>query len=152
MGVVLAALWWAAASRLAAQTYTPCLGCAEHNELRTRWVKPWLGELSVEAAVAADHYRLESDAEHLGLCENNPLIRVSLAINGCHAFSERRALLVASPLEVLTFVSPAWGLARWGHPRWAMAWQSVPIFGHALAIRRTTEAIHRWERQQALWN
>ncbi len=132
------------------QGYIPCLGCAEHKEIETRWHRPFVMELAGEGAVLFDHFRLEADARQMGLCESDPLIRSSLAINGCHRYSAVRAWLLEAPLEVLAFTSPAWGLERRGHPRWAMALELVPIAYHAFSIRATLEAIHRWQRLEYL--
>ena len=149
------ALWagLAAARPAAAQAgYTPCLGCAEHTELQVRWHRPFWMELAGEGVAMADHFRLERQAAHLGLCESDPLIRSPLAINGCHQFSLKRAWLIEAPLEVAAFTSPAWGLERRGHPRWAMVLELVPIVYHTLSARATTEAIHTWQRQLFLFH
>ncbi len=133
-----------------AQTYIPCLGCAEHQEIRTRWHRPWLVMLATDGALAADHFRLEVKARNLGMCEPSPLLHSSQAINGCHPFSLTRALLVAAPLEIAAFTSPSWGLARRGHPRWAMALELAPIAWHALSIRATQRAIDNWQKEEIL--
>lgn len=152
LGGVLLAL---AAVPAAAQTsggYSPCLGCAEHKEIETRWHRPFVIELAGEGALLFDHFRLERDARNMGLCESDILTRSALADNGCHRFSETRAWLIEAPLEVVAFTSPAWALERRGHPRWATVLELVPITYHALSVRKTTEAIHQWQRQQALYH
>lgn len=141
--------------RAAAQTpggYEPCLGCAEHNEIRARWHRPLLTELAGETVVMANHFRLENDARKLGMCESDVLIRTPLAVNGCHAYSARRAWLIEAPLELVVVTSPAWGLARRGHPRWAMAVELLPMSYHALSSRATIEAIHEYQRQLFLFH
>ncbi len=134
----------------AAQRYRPCLGCAEHVEYARRWHRPFLALLASQIVLAAEHFALEAHARQLGLCEADPLIRNPIATNHCHQFEWKRALLIEAPLEVVAFDSPAWGLARSGHARWGLSWQLVPMIAHAWAIRRTTQAIHYWEREQAL--
>ncbi len=136
--------------RLAAQRYQPCLGCAEHVEYTHRWHRPFLAMLAAEVVLAGENFALEAHARHLGLCEADPLIRNPIAVNHCHYFSWKRALLIEAPIEAAAFVSPAWGLARSGHARWGLSWQLVPMIAHAWAIRRTAEAIHRWNREQSL--
>jgi hypothetical protein len=148
--VALALLWALPAAAQALKGYTPCLGCAEHKEIETRWHRPFLIELAGEGALMFGHFRLEGEAKRMGLCETDPLIRSPLAVNGCHAFSATRAWLIEAPLEVLAFTSPAWGLERRGHPRWAMALELAPIAYHAFAIRATIESIHRWQRLEYL--
>lgn len=141
--------------RAGAQTpggYVPCLGCAEHNEIRARWHRPLLTELAAETLVMANHFRLENDARKLGMCESDVLIRSPLAVNGCHAYSARRAWLIEAPLELVAVTSPAWGLARRGHPRWAMAVALLPMGYHALSSRATIEAIHQYQRQLFLFH
>ncbi|MGH9394507.1 MAG: hypothetical protein ACRD1E_10090, partial [Terriglobales bacterium] len=101
--------------RLEAQTgpgYTPCLGCAEHQEMQVRWHRPFLTALAGESVVMFNHFRLERSARQLGLCETDVLIRNPVAINGCHAYSAKRAWLIEAPLELVAFTSPAWGLER----------------------------------------
>ena len=136
--------------RSEAQTYIPCLGCAEHQEIRTRWHRPWLALLATDGILAADHFRLEIQARNLGMCEPNPLLHSSQAVNGCHSFSLTRALLIATPIEILAFTSPSWGLAQRGHPRWAMALELAPITWHMLSIQATRHAINQWKQQQLL--
>lgn len=148
--LLLMAILLGMAENSRAQTYIPCLGCAEHQEIRTRWHRPWLTELVVDGILAADHFRLEAQARNLGMCEPTPLLHSSQAINGCHPFSMTRALLVATPLEVLMITSPSWGLARRGHPRWAMALELLPITWHALSIQGTKHAMHEWQKEQIL--
>jgi hypothetical protein len=156
-GWTRAATWLLAAAMLApaaAQSlrgYTPCLGCAEHKEIETRWHRPFLAELAGEGALMFDHFRLEAEARNLGLCESDPLIRSATAVNGCHLYSATRAWLIEAPIEILAFTSPAWGLERRGHPRWAMALELVPIVYHALSIRATIESIHQWQRLEYLY-
>jgi len=132
--------------------YLPCLGCAEHQEIRTRWHRPFLAELAGEGLLLFNHFRLEADARQLGLCESDWLIRSPLAVNGCHAYSARRAWLIEAPLELVLFTSPAWGLQRRGHPRWALALELVPIAYHAFSASQTSAAIHQWQRQQFLFH
>ncbi|HZT72319.1 MAG TPA: hypothetical protein VE996_01555 [Terriglobales bacterium] len=144
------ALALALAAAAGAQTYQPCLGCAEHRELTTRWHRPFAIELETESVLIAEHYAAEAKGRRFGLCESNILLRSSTAMNGCHPFSLKRAMLVATPLEILAFTSPAWGLGRAGHTHWALALQAVPMLLHAWAIRHTWEAIHRRQRQIAL--
>lgn len=131
--------------------YAPCLGCAEHAEIRVRWHRPFWAELAGEGFAMFDHFRLEQDAANLGLCESDPLIRSPLAINGCHRFSATRAWLIEAPLELVAFTSPAWGLARHGHPRWAMVLELAPIAYHAFSAIATVDAIHQWQRQLYLY-
>ena len=126
--------------------YTPCLGCAEHQEIQTRWHRPFLTELAGEGLVMFNHYRLESSAREMGLCETDILIRDPIAVGGCHAYSAKRAWLIEAPLEVALFTSPAWGLERRGHPRWAMVLEFVPVSYHLLSSRATVEAIHQYQR------
>lgn len=133
-----------------AQTYIPCLGCAEHQEIRTRWHRPWFALLVTDGILAADHFRLEVKARDLGMCEPSPLLHSSQAINGCHSFSLTKALLVATPLEIAAITSPSWGLARRGHPRLGMAMELLPIAWHALSIRATQHAIDDWQKEQLL--
>lgn len=151
----LMALLLAGGARAFAQSsggYAPCLGCAEHNEIRTRWHRPFLLELAGEGALMFNHFRLERDARDLGLCETDILIRTPTALNGCHAYSATRAWLIEAPLEIAAFTSPAWGLARRGHPRWAMALELVPITYHAVSAKETVRAIHLWQRELALYH
>jgi len=148
--LMVAAILLGAAQRSGAQTYIPCLGCAEHQEIRTRWHRPWFALLATDGILAADHFRLEVKARNLGMCEPSPLLHSSQAINGRHPFSMTRALLVAAPLEILAITSPSWGLARRGHPRLAMAMEVVPITWHALSIRDTQRAIKNWQKEQIL--
>lgn len=126
--------------------YQPCLGCAEHHEIQVRWHRPFLTELAGEGFAIFNHYRLESSARALGLCETDILIRNPVAVGGCHAYSAKRAWLIEAPLEVALFTSPAWGLERRGHPRWAMALEFVPVTYHLLSSRATVEAIHKYQR------
>ncbi len=151
-GAMLLLVSIATAAAWGQNRYRPCLGCAEHVELRQRWHKPLLELLGAQVVLFGENDWLEARASHMGLCENDPLARGSArpGIPGCHAFSLSRALVLELPLEILIFYSPAWGLARSGHPRWGMAWGLVPILAHAWAIRQTTEAIHQWEREQLL--
>ncbi|MGH9415675.1 MAG: hypothetical protein ACRD01_03525 [Terriglobales bacterium] len=132
--------------------YIACLGCAEHQEIRTRWHRPLLTELAGEGFVMFDHFRLERQARDLGLCETDPLIRGPEMFPGCHPFSVRRAWLIEAPLELVAFTSPAWGLARRGHPRWAMALELVPILYHTFTIRATSQAIQQWREEQFLYH
>lgn len=132
--------------------YTPCLGCAEHAEMRTRWHRPFLLELAGEGALMFNHFRLERDARQLGLCETDILIRTPTAVNGCHAYSATRAWLIEAPLEMAAFASPAWGLQRRGHPRWATVLELVPIAYHAVSAKQTVHAIHVWQRELALYH
>lgn len=134
----------------AAQGYQPCLGCAEHVELRTRWHRTFAMELEAESVLIAEHLAVEAEGRRYGLCESNVLLRSATAINGCHPFSLKRALLVATPIEILAFTSPAWGLGRAGHPNLALSLQLVPMLLHGWAIRHTLEAVHRRQRQIAL--
>lgn len=133
-----------------AQAYQPCLGCAEHEELRTRWHRNFALQLEGESMLVAEHFAVEDEGRRFGLCENNILLRSPTAINGCHPFSLSRAMFLALPLEVLVFTSPAWALARAGHPQIALVWESVPMALHGWAIRHTIEAIHRRQRNVAL--
>ena len=150
--VALAPLAVLLCAPLAAQSgYVACLGCAEHQEIRTRWQRPFILELAGEGLMMFDHFRLENDAAHMGLCETDPLIRSPLAPGGCHAFSAWRAWLIEAPIEVLAFTSPALGLERRGHPRWAMALELVPIAYHAFSARSTIEAIHQYQRLHYLY-
>lgn len=148
----LAWLLPALALALSAQRYRPCLGCAEHIEYARRWHRPFLALLVSQFVLAGENFALEAHARSLGLCEADPLMRNPIAVNQCHAFSWPRALLIEAPLEALIFDSPAWGLARAGHARWGLSWELVPIIAHAWAIRRTAQAIHRWEREQLLYH
>ncbi|MGH9414444.1 MAG: hypothetical protein ACRD0Y_12000 [Terriglobales bacterium] len=133
------------------QSYIPCLGCAEHHEIQTRWHRPFLIELTGEGLLLFDHFRLERNARDMGLCETDVLIRSSRSVDGCHPYSATRAWLIEAPLEILAFTSPAWGLERDGHPRWAMALELVPIVYHGLAIKSTIHAIHQWQRLKYLY-
>lgn len=142
---VLVLTGWAAA-----QAYQPCLGCAEHQELRTRWHRNFALELSVESVLVAEHYAVEAEGRRFGLCESNVLLRSPQEINGCHPFSLTRAMLIAMPIEVLAFTSPAWGLARAGHPHLGLSLELVPMLLHGWAIRHTIEALHRQQREMAL--
>lgn len=142
----------AAQAALASNGYTPCLGCAEHSEMQTRWHRPFLVELAGEGALAFDHFRVEGVAQRLGMCEGDPLLRSPVVVNGCHAYSAPRAWLIAAPLELVAFASPAWGLERRGHPRWAMALLLVPIAYHAFSIRSTDAAIRAWQQEQLLYH
>ncbi|HUX67812.1 MAG TPA: hypothetical protein VMV31_10020 [Terriglobales bacterium] len=132
--------------------YIPCLGCAEHQEIQTRWHRPFLAELAGEGVLLFNHFRLEADARQYGLCESDILIRSALAVNGCHPYSARRAWLIEAPLELALFTSPAWGLQRRGHPRWALALELLPIAYHAFSASQTAAAIHQWQRQQYLFH
>lgn len=154
-GLRLAAVLLVAGAALAAQasgTYIPCLGCAEHQEMQTRWHRPFLIELAGEGLLMANHFRLEGDARALGLCETDILIRSPQAVNGCHAYSAKRAWLIEAPIELALFTSPAWGLQRRGHPRWAMGWELVPIAYHAFSARATNTAIQQWQRELFLFH
>lgn len=152
IGWVVLLVWAAGAGAAAQGTYTPCLGCAEHQEIRTRWHRPFLLELAGEGALMFNHFRLERDARQLGLCETDILIRNPTAVNGCHAYSATRAWLIEAPLEIAAFTSPAWGLERRGHPRWAMALELVPITYHAVSAKQTVKSIHVWQRELALFH
>jgi hypothetical protein len=132
--------------------YVPCLGCVEHHEMQVRWHRPFVLELAGEGAMMFDHYRMEARARDMGLCESDVLTRNPIAVGGCHAFSTKRAWLVETPIEVALFTSPAWGLERRGHPRWAMALELLPFAYHALSVRATTEAIHQFQRQSFLYH
>lgn len=132
-------------------SYTPCLGCAEHREIETRWHRPFLIELAGEGLVMANHFRLEGDARELGLCETDILIRSSSSVNGCHPYSATRVWLIEAPLEIALFTSPAWGLARRGHPRWAMLLVLVPMAYHAFSSAATVSAIHQFQREEFLF-
>lgn len=143
------------APRAAAQStdgYIACLGCAEHQEMRTRWHRPFLTELAGAGFVMWDHFRLEGQARDLGLCETDPLVRGPAVFPGCHPFSARRAWLIEAPLELVAFTSPAWGLGRRGHPRWAAALELVPILYHTVTIHATSGAIARWREEQFLYH
>lgn len=141
----------AAARAQSPQGYIPCLGCAEHHEIETRWHRPFLVELAGEGLIMFDHFRLEREARDMGLCETDILIRSSRSVNGCHPYSATRAWLIEAPIEILAFTSPAWGLERDGHPRWAMALEMVPIVYHGLALKSTIHAIHQWQRLKYLY-
>ncbi|HXR97044.1 MAG TPA: hypothetical protein VN709_04290 [Terriglobales bacterium] len=149
---LLVALGARPASAQTAPGYVPCLGCIEHHEMQVRWHRPFVLELAGEGAMMFDHYRLEAQARDLGLCESDVLTRNPVATGGCHAFSATRAWLIETPIEVALFTSPAWGLQRRGHPRWAMALELVPFAYHALSVRATTEAIHQYQRQSFLFH
>lgn len=152
LAVVMGVLAGPLAAPLEAQGgYTPCLGCAEHEAMRTRWRKPFLLELEAAGLTMFAHYRVEREARAMGMCESDVLIRSSLAVNGCHRFSATRAWLIETPLEVVAFTSPAWGLERRGHPRWAMLFEAVPIVYHAWSAHATIHAIHQWQRYQFLY-
>ncbi|MGH9476657.1 MAG: hypothetical protein ACRD1C_10020 [Terriglobales bacterium] len=146
LALLLTGLLAAAAGAQSAAAYIPCLGCAEHHEIETRWHRPFLVELAGAGFIMFDHFRLERDARDLGLCETDVLLRSSRAVNGCHRYSALRAWLIEAPIEIAAFTSPAWGLERRGHPRWAMALESVPMIYHGLALRSTIQAIHQWQR------
>ncbi|MGH9536102.1 MAG: hypothetical protein ACRD2E_14730 [Terriglobales bacterium] len=132
--------------------YQPCLGCAEHEELRHSWHRPFIVELATESVLIASHFAVEVRARRDGLCESNILLRGPALPGGCHPFSLSRALLVATPLELLVFTSPAWALARAGHPKWALMLEAAPMTLHALAIGNTLAAIHSHQREQALFH
>ncbi|GEM_PF-2401059 len=133
----------------AAQTPQACLGCIEHAELRPRHRSIWI-LLAAQVMAAAGHYALEEHARRLGLCERNPLLRQPQSLNGCHPFAPARAAFLAVPLEFALVDSPAWGLEHRGHPRWAQGLLLLPTLWHGWAVRQTTEAIHQYQRQQAL--
>ncbi|MGH9482902.1 MAG: hypothetical protein ACRD1L_12515 [Terriglobales bacterium] len=140
--------------RLRAQSspgYIPCLGCAEHTEIQNRWHRPFLIELAGAGLVMANHFRLEGDARALGMCESDVLIRSSSSVAGCHPYSATRAWLIEAPLEIALFTSPAWGLARRGHPRWAMGLELVPMAYHAFSSAATVSAMHQFQREEALF-
>lgn len=152
--LLLAALAPAAAAQTTTafnEDYTPCLGCAEHEAMQTRWRRPFLIEMEVAGLTMFTHFRVEEEARRMGLCESDVLIRSSLAVAGCHTYSARRAWLIEAPLEVVAFTSPAWGLERRGHPRWALLFEAVPIVYHAWSAHATIHAIHQWQRQQFLY-
>ncbi|MGH9394939.1 MAG: hypothetical protein ACRD1E_12265, partial [Terriglobales bacterium] len=130
--------------------YTPCLGCAEHEAMRTRWRRPFLLEMEAAGLTMFTHFQVENEARRMGLCESDVLIRSALAVAGCHSYSARRAWLIEAPLEVVAFTSPAWGLERRGHPRWALALELVPMAYHGLSSRATVEAIHQYQRLEFL--
>lgn len=137
---------------LAAQSgYQACLGCAEHEAMRTRWHRPFLIELETAGLTMFTHFEVEGEAQRMGLCESDVLIRSSLAVGGCHAYSAKRAWLIEAPLEFVAFTSPAWGLERRGHPRWAMLLEAVPMVYHAWSAHQTVHAIHQWQRLQFLY-
>lgn len=151
--VMVLGLAAAVTGQVAAQTagYQACLGCAEHQEMRTRWHRPFVIELAGEGLLMFNHFRLERDAADLGLCETDILIRGGADAGGCHHFSATRAWLIEAPLEVGLFTSPAWGLARRGHPRWAMVWELVPIVYHAWSASETVHTIHQYQRLSYLY-
>lgn len=128
------------------QTTYPCLGCAQHEELKNRWRKPWLYTVLAHATIAATGYVIEEHGKNLGLCERTPFLRSSQSINGCHPFSAKRAIFVGAPLEALLFTSPSWGISRWGHPRIGLAIEFIPIALHTAAIVRTEHSIHRYHQ------
>ena len=132
--------------------YRPCLGSAEHKEIRHNWHRPFILELATESVLIAAHFAVEADARGQGLCESNILLRGPALPDGCHPFSLTRALLVATPLEILVFTSPAWALARAGHPHLGLMLEAVPMTLHALAIGDTLAAIHSHPREQALYH
>lgn len=132
--------------------YQPCLGCAEHEELQHNWHRPFILELATESVLIASHFAVEARARRDGLCESNIFLRGPAVPGGCHPFSLTRALLVATPLELLVFTSPAWALARAGHPKLGLALEAVPMTLHALAIGHTLAAIHSHQREQALYH
>jgi len=151
LGAVLAPAAAAQTTTTSSADYTPCLGCAEHEAMQTRWRRPFLIEMEVAGLVMFTHFRLEAEARSMGLCESDVLIRSPLAAAGCHPYSARRAWLLEAPLEVVAFTSPAWGLERRGHPRWALLFEAVPIVYHAWSAHATIHAIHQWQRQQYLY-
>jgi hypothetical protein len=144
--LILGLLALGAAAAAAQGGYVPCLGCAEHQEIETRWHRPFWAQLSSESVLLFNHFRIERQARDLGMCETDVLIRSPQAINGCHPFSAKRAWLIEAPLEVLAFTSPAWGLERRGHPRWAMLLEAVPMTYHLVTIHETANSIHQWNR------
>ena len=151
--VLVALAGWLLVSTAQAQAgYRPCLGCAEHEEIRHNWHRPFLVELATESVLIASHFAVEADARGQGLCESNILLRGPALPDGCHPFSLTRALLIATPLEILVFTSPAWALARAGHPHLGLMLEAVPMTLHALAIGDTLAAIHSHQREQALYH
>ncbi|MGH9526477.1 MAG: hypothetical protein ACRD2F_07390, partial [Terriglobales bacterium] len=132
--------------------YQACLGCAEHVELQQTWHRPFLLELVTESVLIASHFAVEVQARRDGLCETNIFLRGPALPGGCHPFSLTRALLIATPLELLVFTSPAWALARAGHPKLGLVLEAVPMTLHALAIGHTLAAIHSYQREQAVYH
>lgn len=146
-------LWlWAPVRAQQPAGYRACLGCAAHQELMHNWHRPFILELATESVLIAGHFAVEVRARRDGLCESNIFLRGPAVPGGCHPFSLTRALLIATPLELLVFTSPAWALARAGHPRLGLSLQAVPMVLHALAIGHTLAAIHSHQREQALYH
>jgi len=118
--------------------------------MATRWRRPFLTLLAGEGLVMFNHFRLENSAARAGLCETDVLTRSPGAVNDCHRFSMTRAWLIEAPLELALFTSPAWGLERRGHPRWALAFELVPMAYHLESSAQTVRAIHQFQRMEFL--